>query len=186
MHASKMKGGGKVKKQTLTKQDIQKELLAKLKKRKVFSIFLTVTIIIGIIFYPIHLINYLNNTPFDYTGGFRSPELTPKAAMFVMPFLIIFFTVIVFYLYYIDLYNIKKGNFQITEEKLCQKKNEWRQYYRHSEKENSLYFRCGRVAVEKEVYSCSNVGDTFYIVTLKSKRNPQLAYHTKYFEINVD
>lgn len=78
------------------------------------------------------------------------------------------------------------GNFQITEEKLCQKEIEWRHYYRHSEKENSLYFRCGRVAVAKEVYSYSNIGDTFYIVKLKSKRHPQLAYHTKHYEINND
>ena len=179
-----MKYGDKVKKRTLIKQDIQKELLAKLNKLKGISILLTVTIIIGIILYPVHLINYLNNTPLDYTGGLRSPDLTPKAAMFVIPVLMIFFIVIVLYIYYVDLYNIKMGNFQITEEKLCQKENEWRHYYRHSEKENSLYFSCGRVAVEKEVYSCSKIGDTFYIVKLKSKRHPQLAYHTKHYEIN--
>lgn len=173
-----------MKKQPLTKQDIQKELLAKLNKLKVVFILLTVIIIIAIILYPVHLINYLNNTPFDYTEGLRSPNLTPKTAMFFIPVLIIFFIAIVFYFYYIDLYNIKKGNFQIVEENLCQKKNGWRHYYRHSEKENSLYFRCGRVAVEKEIYSYSNIGDRFYIVILKSKRNPQLAYNTKYYEIN--
>lgn len=174
-----------MKKKILTKQDIQKDLLAKLNDLKGVSIFLTVITTIGIILYPIHLINYLNGTPFDYTGGIKSPDLTPKAAMFFIPVVTIFFIVVVFYIYYIDLYNIKKGNFQISEEKLSLKENEWRQYYRHSEKENALYFRCGRVAVKKEVYSYSNIGDTFYIVTLKYKRNPRLAYSTKHYEISL-
>ncbi|MBR2908101.1 MAG: hypothetical protein IKC26_08710 [Clostridia bacterium] len=176
-----------MKKQAITKQDIQKELLTKLNKRKVISIFLTVIAIIGIILYPIHLINYLNGTPFDYTGGFRSPDLTPTAAMFVLPLYIIFFVIIVLYLYYIDLYKIKKGKFEVIEDTVFQKDKEWRNYYRNSRKESSLYFRCGRVAVEDKVYSYSNVGDKFYIVILKSKlkskNNPRLAYHTNYYEI---
>ena len=179
-----------MKKQTLTRQDIQKELIAKLNKRKSISILLTAIVIIGIILYPIHLINYLNDTPFDYTGGFRSPDLTPTAAMFVIPLLIIAFVVIVFYLYYIDLYKIKKGKFEVIEDTLCQKDKEWRHYYRNTQKENSLYFHCGKVAVEDKVYSYSNVGDKFYIVILKSKfkskNTPHLAYHTNYYEIRND
>ena len=179
-----------MKKQTLTKQDIQKELLTKLNKRKGVAIFLTAIVIIGIILYPIHLINYLNGIPLDYTGGVRSPDITPTAAMFVIPLLIIFLVITVFYLYYIDLYKIKKGKFEIIEDKLCQKDKEWRRYYKNSQEENSLYFRCGRVAVEDDVYSYSNVNDKFYLVILKSKlkskSNPRLAYHTKYYEIKND
>ena len=174
-------------KQTLTKQDIQKELLTKLNKLKGIAIFLTAIVIIGIILYPIHLINYLNGMPLDYTGGVRSPDITPTAAMFVIPLLIIFLIITVFYLYYIDLYKIKKEKFEIIEDKLCQKDKEWRQYYKNSQKENSLCFRCGRVAVGNDVYSYSNVNDKFYLVILKSKlkskSNPRLAYHTKYYEI---
>ena len=173
-----------MKKQTLTKQDIQKDLLAKLNRSKNLSVFLTVIIIVGIILYPVHLLYYLNGTPFDYTGGFKSPDLAPAAAMVLMPILILFFIAIVLYIYYIDLYNIKKGNFRITEEKLCQKEVELRRYYRHTEKENSLYFRLGRVAVKKEVYSFADIGDTFYVVILKSKRTPQLAYNARFYEIN--
>lgn len=179
-----------MKKQAITKQDIQKELLTELNKRKSISIFLTAISIIGIIIYPIHLINYLDGTPFDYTGGVRSPNLTPTAAIFVMPLLIIFFIVIVFHLYYIDLYKIKKEKFEVIEDTLCQKDKEWRHYYRNTQKENSLYFRCGRVAVEDNVYSYSNIGDKFYIVILKSKlksqNTPRLAYHTNYYEIRND
>ena len=179
-----------MKKQAITKQDIQKELIAKLNKRKSISIFLTAIVIIGIILYPIHLINYLNDTPFDYTGRVRSPDLTPTAAMFVIPLLIISFVVIVFYLYYIDLYKIKKEKFEVIEDTLCQKDKKWRHYYRNTQKENSLYFRCGRVAVEDKVYSYSNVGDKFYIVVLesklKSKNTPRLVYHTNYYEIRND
>ena len=174
-------------KQTLTKQDIQKELLTKLNKLKGIAIFLTAIVIIGIILYPVHLINYLNGMPLDYTGGVRSPDITPTAAMFVIPLLIIFLIITIFYLYYIDLYKIKKEKFEIIEDKLCQKDKEWRQYYKNSQKENSLYFRCGRVAVGDDVYSYSNVNDKFYLVILKSKlkskSNPRLAYHTKYYEI---
>ena len=174
-------------KQTLTKQDIQKELLTKLNKLKGIAIFLTAIVIIGIILYPVHLINYLNGIPLDYTGGVRSPDITPTAAIFVIPLLIIFLIITVFYLYYIDLYKIKKEKFEIIEDKLCQKDKEWRQYYKNSQKENSLYFRCGRVAVGDDVYSYSNVNDKFYLVILKSKlkskSNPRLAYHTKYYEI---
>ncbi len=180
------KGGGKVKKQTLTKQDIQKELLAKLNERKPIAVFLTVIILLGAILYPIHLIHYLNETPFDYTDGFKSPDLTPTAAMFVVPLAIILLIITVLHLYYVDLYRIKKGKFEITEDKLCQKDRELRQYYRRSKKENALYFHCGRIAVEDTVYSYSNVGDTFYIVTLNPKRNPRLVYHKKYYEINPD
>ena len=175
-----------MKKQAITKQDIQKELIAKLNKRKSIFILLTAIVIIGIILYPIHLLNYLNGTPFDYTGGVRSPDITPTIAMFVIPLLIIFFVITVFYFYFADFYKIKKGKFEIIEDKLCQKDKEWRHYYKNSQKENSLYFRCGRVVVEDDVYSYSNIGDRFYIVILKSKSKtkPQLAYHAKYYEIN--
>ncbi len=175
-----------MKKQAITKQDIQKELIAKLNKRKSISILLTAIVIIGIILYPIHLLNYLNGTLFDYTGGVRSPDITPTIAMFVIPLLIIFFVITVFYFYFADFYKIKKGKFEIIEDKLCQKDKEWRHYYKNSQKENSLYFRCGRVVVEDDVYSYSNVGDKFYIVIFKSKSKtkPQLAYHAKYYEIN--
>ncbi len=175
-----------MKKQVLTKQDIQKDLLTKLNKRKGIAIYLTVIVIICIILYPIDLLNYLNGTPFDYTGGVKSPNLTPTEAMFFVPLLIIFFVITVFYLYYADLYKIKKGKFEIIEDTLCQKDKEWRHYYKNSQKENSLYFRCGRAVVEDEVYSYSNIGDKFYIVILKSKSKTklQLAYHAKYYEIN--
>ena len=84
-----------MKKQILTKHDIQKELLAKLNERKTIAFFLTVIIILGIILYPIHLIRYWNGESFDYTGGFRSPDLVPTAAMFVIPLAIIFLMIAV-------------------------------------------------------------------------------------------
>ena len=101
-----------MKKQILTKQDIQKELLTDLNKRKSISIFLTAIVIVGIILYPIHLINYLKDMPFDYTGGVRSPDITPTVAMLLIPFLIILLAIFVFHLYYIDFYKIKKCEFE--------------------------------------------------------------------------
>ena len=181
------KGGGKLKRQILTKQDIQKELLAKLNKVRGFSILLTVLTVICIILYPVHLINYLNGTPFDYAGRRRFPDLTPTAAMFVIPLLILILAVAVFYVYYIDLYKIKRGMFEITQEKLCQKDKEYARYSRQSTEEYALYFSCGKATVNYEVYLHSDIGDRFYVVTLKSKfrskQNPRLVYHTKYYEI---
>ena len=112
-----------MKKQTLTRQEIQKELLAKLNKSKTLSIYLTVIIIIAIIFYSTHLINYLNGTPFDYTGGFKSPDLAPAAAMVLMPILILFLIAIVLYMYYMDLYNIKKGELSNHRRKALPKRS---------------------------------------------------------------
>ncbi len=179
-----------MKKQILTKYDVQKELLTRLNKLKGISVFLTSIVIVCIILYPIHLINYLDDAPFDYTGIRRFPDLTPVVVMFIMPLLIIFFVISVFYLYYIDLYKIKKGKFEIIEDTVYQKDKEWRFYYKNSQKENSLYFHCGRVAVEDEVYSYSDIGDNFYIVMLKSKlkskNNPRLAYHTKHYEMDLN
>ena len=60
--------------------------------------------------------------------------------------------------------NIKNGKIEFTEEKLYQKTIESVSYYHRTEKENALYFRQGRVVVNKTVYSYSNIGDSFYIV----------------------
>ena len=171
-------------KQIITKKDIQQLLLAKLNKRKAISIFLTIIIIIGIALYPIHLINYLNGTSFDYEGGYRTPPLPPTIAVFiVIPLTILLLIFAVAHLYYIDLYKIKMGKFEITEETLYQKEKELIHYYKNARKENSLYFRCGRIAVEDEVYSYSKIEDRFYLVVLKSKKAPQLAFHTEHYEI---
>lgn len=180
-----MKGDGRVKKLTLTRQDIQKELLAKLNKAKGVAMLLTVIIIVSLIIYPIHLVNYLDGTILDYPRGSELSNYISQVVIFLMPVLILFFIIVVLHIYYIDLYNIKKGNFRVTEDKLCQKEKELRRYYKHTENENALYFPCGRVSVEKEVYSYSNIGDEFFVVMLKFKRNPQLVYHGKYYEINL-
>jgi len=58
-------------------------------------------------------------------------------------------------------------------------------YYRHSEKENALYFRLGRVAADEEAYARSSIGDVFYVIVSGAKRAPMLDYNTKYFEIDI-
>lgn len=162
-----------LKKQALTKQVIQKELLSKINKRKALSVWLTAFLFIAIICYVIYLVAYTNG---GHTDKFFVVSITT-------PFILLFFTVFLLDYYYINLYKSKKGLFNITEEKLCEKEKELVRYYRRTEKENSLYFSCGRVAVPDDVYSYSDVGDLFYIIVLRSKRAPLLVYNKKFYEI---
>lgn len=172
---------------TITKADIQQTLLERVNKNKPIAIILTVCALIAVASYPVHLIRYLNGTPFEYEGGVKNPPISASAAVaFVLPITIILLAFVAIKLYYADLYRVKKGRFLITEEPLCAKEKEFISYYRHIEKENLLYFRCGRVAVDKEVYSDSKIGDTFYVVTLSAKKGPCLAYNKKRFEINPE
>ena len=167
-------------KQRLTKRDIQKELLERLNRRRSLAIYLTVFILLGVVLYPVHLVQYLSGSPYDYDGGVWSPRVSPTVAMFVIPVVLIVLTVAVLRMYYIDMYKIKKGKFEIVEEKLCQKKTERMHYFLHSKEENSLYFTCGRVATDGETYSNACIGDEFYVVILKispsSKRPPLLVF----------
>ena len=177
-----------MKKQILTKQDIQRDLLAKLKKTIGFHIFLSVFLIIGIICFSMQLIHYLNGTPIGITRGiFRS--LNPIVEIIVLALLIIFLGFI-FSTYFVDLYKIRKGKFEILEDTVLKKGKEWWHIYRSSIAVNALSFRCGKIAVEDNVYSYSSIGDKFYVVIvnpkLKVKRNPRLVYHKKYYETNAD
>lgn len=104
--------------------------------------------------------------------------------MIIVPFIILFLAGFLFCYYYSKLYEIKKGKFSIIKEKLSQKEREMKRYYRRVEKENALYFSHGRIAVDEKVYSDSNIGDSFYLVVLKSSKGLSLAYPVKYYEIN--
>ena len=171
------------KKKILSKSDIQHELLVKINKAKPLVVFLTIFTVISIISYIGLAINYT-----DIMIEYRTERLAgrgyPPFGLFIGPIGILFFIIFLLNFYYIDLYRVKKGKFKVIEEKLYQKEEEWRQYYKHSQQENSLYFRCGRVAVEDDVYSYSSIGDRFYVVILGAKKVPHLVYHTKHYEID--
>ena len=196
-----MKGGDRVKKQVLTRQDIQKVLLARINKGKVAAIIISVLIIICVILYPIHLINYLNGTPYDYTDSRSIIDFSPTAVMIIFPILMIILIVTLINGYFIDLYKIKKGKFNITEETLWDKEKTTEttpiiyysyriRFFSHSQKFNLLHFPYVSVPVEEDVYKYSRKGDRFYVVTLISKGKPKkkntLAYHMKYYEIKTD
>ena len=172
-----------MKKQVLTKQDIQRALLIQINRKKPFAVFLTV---LTVAFIPAYIMLVINHTDMmrAYQTGSLAGSGYPLLGLFIGPIVILFFTVFLLNYYYIDLYKAKKGKFIIFEEKLYDRKRELIRYYRRAEQENSLYFRCGRVAVEDNVYSCSAVGDRFYVVILRARKAPLLAYHTKYCEIS--
>ena len=171
-----------MKKQVLTKQDIQRELLIKINKSKPLVVFLTVLTAVSILAYIMFVINY-TDIMIEYQTG-HTGRGYPPLGLFLGPIVILFFTVFLLNFYYIDLYKAKKGKFTVLEEKLYERKKEMIRYYRRSAQENSLYFRSGRVAVEDDVYSYSTVGDRFYVIVLRSKKAPLLVYHAKYYEIN--
>ncbi len=169
-----------MKKQMITKQNIQRELLTELTKRKAAAIWLTTISFVSIICYVIYVIAYINGVNFKNN---RLSFSIPSVAIPIGAFLILFLVIFLLRYYYLDLYKIKTRKFEITEERLYQKAIENVSYYRRSEKENALYFRHGRIAVDETVYLYSNIGDSFYIVFLKSKKTPACIYHTKYYEI---
>ena len=169
-----------MKKQMLTKQNIQRELLTELNKRKALAIWLTAILFVSIICYVGYIVAYINGTDLHND---RLSFSVPYVAIPIGAFIILFLAIFLVCYYYLDLYKIKNGKIEFTEDKLYQKTIESVSYYHRTEKENALYFRLGRVVVNKTVYSYSNIGDSFYIVFLKSKKKPAYAYHTKYYEI---
>jgi hypothetical protein len=169
-----------MKKQTITKQNIQEDLLTELNKRKALAIWLTAVLCVSIILFAAYIIAYINGADLQSDRPFF---FAPIVAMPVGACVILLLAIFLAF-YYSDLYKIKTGKIGITEEKLCQKAIESVSYYRRSEKENALYFPQGRVAVNKTVYSYSDIGESFYIVFLKSKKKPSCVYHTKYYEID--
>ena len=171
-----------MKKQMLTKQDIQRDLLAELNKRKALAIWLTALLFVSIVCYVIYIVAYINGV------DLKNDRLTfavPYVAIPICAFVILFLAFFLLRYYHLDLFIIKIGKIEITEKKLYQKTIEDVSYYHRTEKENVLYFRQCRVMVNMTVYSYSNIGDPFYIVSLKSKKKPVCAYHMKYYEIAV-
>lgn len=172
-----------MKKQLITKDDIRRDLLAKINKAKKLSIFLTIITAVSIPAYTWCIINY-DDIMFEYTYHHLAGRgLHPAFGLLVTPIVILFLTVFLLDFYYVDLFRTMTGRFLILEEKVYQQKREHISYYRRFEKENALYFRCGRVSVEDQVYSQSNVGDTFYVIVLRTQKAPKLVYNTKYYEI---
>ena len=170
-----------MKKQILTKQDIQRDLLALLNKRKVVTAWLTFCLNISIFFYIVYAVLYASGV---YLPPRHLSFVSPTAVMIIVPFVILFFAGFLFFYYYSKLYEIKKGKFRIIQEKLFQKEREIKSYYHHVEKENALYFRYGRIAVDEKIYLSSNIGDSFYLIILKSSKVPLVIYPMKSYEIN--
>ena len=167
-----------MKKQVITTDDIKRELVKKINQARPLYIFVTFFTAISIIVYVFALMN---------------PRIVQPLWMFICLFIILLFIVFLLNYYYINLYRAKKGKFTVLDEKLCRKNKEERHFRIYAPlyvsrfiKENALYFRSGRVAVEEDVFKYSEVDDKFYVVLLSSKKAPFLAYNKKYFEINLD
>ena len=170
-----------MKKQIITKQDIQRDLIALLNKRKSVTVWLTFFLSISILFYIIYAVLYVKGV---YLPPRHLNFVSPKSVMIIAPVIILFILGFLLCYYYLKFFEIKSGRFSISKGKLSQKEQELKSYYRHTERENALYFSSGRIAVNNKVYSYSRVDDSFYLVKLKSSKTLFFAYHTNFYEIN--
>ena len=80
-----------MKKQMLTKQDIQRELLVELSKRKALAIWLTAFLFVSIICYVLYIVAYINGTDLQNDRlSFSVPYVAISIGAFVILFLAIF------------------------------------------------------------------------------------------------
>ena len=168
-------------KQTITKQDIQRDLFVLLNKRKAVTIWLTFFLGISFLLYVVYAVLYVKGV---YLPPRHLTFVSPTAVMIIVPVIMLFISGFLLCYYYLKFFEIKSGRFRVSKEKLYQKGQEIKSYYRRIEQENALYFRSGRIVVNDKVYSYSEVDDSFYLVKLKSSKTPFFAYHTNFYEIN--
>ena len=163
-----------VKQQKMSRRDVQKDLLKKMNAHKSSIIFFTGFVALMAVALAVAWLRL---------DQWRRLDWKTVAAVLIMPCGIAVFSYFVIRFYYLKLYKIKKGRFEVTREKLCDKKREWVHHRYYSREENMLYFRGGRIAVDAEVFANACKGDEFYVVTLRGERCPFLVYHGKYYEI---
>ena len=158
-----------MKKQILTKQEIQKQLLKEINKSRPLWIFLTV-------FTSLSIVAYLFS--FTQDDGFS------LFWVIAFPLLILFLLIISLRYYWIDLLDAKKGKFRVFKEPLCEKKQEW-WYPRYGKPvlKNWLYFRCGILDAPEELYANAKVGDVFYVVVLNTRGSVRLAFQRDLYDI---
>lgn len=167
-------------KKIINTKDIQRELLLKLNKKKTAALYFTAFLCVSFLGYIWYAVNYFNGI---YLKPRHFSFVSPSAVMIIAFIIILILTYFLLKVYYLDLYKIKKEKFNITTEKLLKKEKELKTYYRKTVNENALYFSCGRIAVENEVYSSSCIGDGFYVVRFRSSKNPASIYNAKLYEI---
>ena len=171
-----------MKKQLLTKQDIQRDLFAELNKIKLLIILFTAFLCVSVLAYAYLL--YLAANGLELPQGTRHGHFGPEARLVILAPLIVFFVGLLFYIYYGKMLKIKNGKFYIIEEQLSQKKKEQKSYYRRVDVENTIYFGSYSIAVDDRLYAYSNTGESFYLVFLKSSKKPFVVYPTKRYVIN--
>ncbi len=170
-----------MKKQMLTRQDIVSDLILKLNKRKSAAIYVTVLLCVSAAFCVWFAVLFACGNAAQLEAIYESPIMSLIIGIFIM----MIFAIFLFRNYYYPLYIIKTSKFMIIEGELRKKEKALVSYYRRTERENLLHFECGRIAVENEVYSSSEIGDSFYIVLLKPD-TPFFVYPKKHYMIDGD
>ena len=155
-----------MKKQILTKQEIQKQLLKDINKSRPLWIFLTVFTSLSIVACP-----FVFTQDDGLFWGIAFPLLT------------LFLLIISLRYYWIDLLDAKKGKFRVFKEPLCEKKQEWWHLKLRSILKNWLYFRCGILDAPEELYANAEVGEAFYVVVLNTRRSVRLAFQRDLYDI---
>ena len=103
-----MKGGGDVKKQIITKQDIQRDLLALLNKRKTVTVSLTAIVSIFALLYVIYVSLYANGIYLPT----HSLIFSPTEVMVIVPIVILLMVGFLVCYYYLKFFEIKNGKFR--------------------------------------------------------------------------
>lgn len=164
-------------KQTLTKQDIQKALAQKLHKKLPAAVFVTVFDLLAGLSLLFYLPVLLTGNRLHTSGGIH---IHPAAILILCPAVVILFTVFLLKYFYIDLFKIRNGFFTYSAQTLVAKEKKRVSFYHKSEEQNLLHFDSGCIAVESGVFSASDIGDEFLVVTLKGERKPALCYRDTY------
>ena len=171
-----------MKKKTISKKDIQSDIIFSLSKGKTAMTGLSVLLCFFALCYVGYIICYAKGL--DIGTGRFSHALPVAVIIIAGPLLLVPLEVVVFG-HYSRLHKIKVGKFEIVEEKLCSKAEEWHSYYRGSEREKVLYFNSGRIAVTGDVYSYSNIGDIFYLAVINNGA-PLMVYSKKFYQMEKE
>ena len=155
------------------------DLILKLNKRKGAATYVTVILCVSAALCVWFAVLFACGNAAQLEAIYESPIMSLIICIFVM----MFFAIFLFRYYYYPLYIIKTSKFMIIEGELRKKEKALVSYYRRTERENLLHFECGRIAVENEVYSDSDLGDAFYLVLL-TPDVPFFVYNRKPYTID--
>lgn len=171
----------------LTYQSIQKDLGAKINRKRSLAVFLTVFTLIGIFGVVWAALNpdvFVSQSFQNSRGEFGF--LFPTIRLVFGGTILLLFVIFLWRYYYADLWKAKTGRFFVVEERLLEKRKGLFNYYRNHPEEYYLCFPCGAVWVEKVEFSFCSEGERFYVVCLNGSSKLRLAYSAERYALHEE